>query len=59
MCDTMKDATIKACIAMICISILEVGAMTQGINGTGLSLAIGAIAALGGYVIGRGTDRIR
>ena len=49
----MNDATIKACVAMLCIAILEGIAMSQGINGTGLSLAIGALAGLGGYTLGR------
>ena len=49
----VKDATIKACVAMLCIAILEGIAMSQGINGTGLSLAIGALAGLGGYTLGR------
>jgi len=36
---------------MICITILEVYALSQGINGVLLTTTIAAIAGLGGWVI--------
>jgi tRNA A22 N-methylase len=35
----------------LCITILECFAMSKGLDGTSLSLAIGAIAGLGGYTV--------
>ncbi|GAG00760.1 unnamed protein product [marine sediment metagenome] len=49
----MNDNTIKAGIAMVCVTILEVYALSKGINGTGLSVAIAVLAGLGGYAYGR------
>ncbi|GAH18885.1 unnamed protein product [marine sediment metagenome] len=45
----LKNAEVLAAIWGIII--LEAYALSQGINGTGLSLAIGAIAGLGGFKI--------
>jgi hypothetical protein len=39
----------KAILAIICITALEIVALTQGINGAYLSISVGAIAGLGGY----------
>lgn len=48
----MRDSTFKACIAMLSIVLLEVYALSQGINGVVLTAVIGALAGLGGYTIG-------
>lgn len=40
-------------IAIICITILEVVAISYGINGTALAGAIAAIAGLGGYQVAK------
>jgi len=48
---TMIEHTIKVVTAIICITALEAIALSQGINGLLLTLAIGAIAGLGGYEI--------
>ena len=48
----MNDNTIKAAVAMVCVTALELYALSQGINGTGLSVAIGVLAGLGGYAYG-------
>jgi len=40
---------ISAIIAILAITILEIVAITQGINGALLAGAIGIIAGLGGY----------
>jgi len=47
----MIEHTIKVVTAIICITALEAIALSQGINGLLLTLAIGAIAGLGGYEI--------
>ena len=41
----------KVVLSIISIVLLESLALTQGINGTGLSLSIAAIAGLGGYTL--------
>ncbi len=52
----MQDATLKAIVAMACITTMELYALSQGINGVALTAVIGALAGLGGYAIGkRGT----
>ena len=51
----MKDESIKALVAMGCITILEAIALLQGINGTLLSLGLAALAGLGGYALGKRT----
>lgn len=38
-------------VAMLCIAGLEAFAISQGINGAILSLAVAALAGLGGYEI--------
>lgn len=48
----MKN-TIKAVVAMLCITGLELYALSEGINGTGLSAVVAALAALGGYAIAK------
>lgn len=49
----MKDETIKALVAMGCITVLEAVALLQGINGALLSLGLAALAGLGGYALGK------
>jgi len=39
----------KTLVAIIAIALLEGLALWQGINGTGLSIAVAAIAGLGGF----------
>lgn len=45
----------KAIVAIVCIAAIEVAAIIKGLNGTGLSVAVGTIAALGGYIIAKKT----
>lgn len=49
----VKDESIKAIVAMGCITALEAVALIQGINGTLLSLGLAALAGLGGYALGK------
>lgn len=49
----MNDETMKALMAMGCISVLEAVALLQGINGTVYSLVIAALAGLGGYALAK------
>ena len=49
----MEDNTIKACVAIVCITALEIYALSQNINGTALAAVVGIIAGLGGYVLGK------
>jgi hypothetical protein len=44
---------VKACVAIVAITILEVVAMLTGHNGTMLRLALVAIAGLGGFALAR------
>ena len=55
----MIENTIKVVVAMICITALEMVAMSQGINGVMLSLTIAALAGLGGYEVKNVKDWIR
>ena len=50
-----SNKAIKAIAAMICITILEVAALFNNIDGIYLSLAVGAIAGLGGYIVAKST----
>ena len=45
----MKYEWIVVGLSIICISVVEIIAIRNGINGVSLTLAIGAIAGLGGY----------
>lgn len=47
---------IKACVAMICVTALEIYALHQGIDGTLLAAAVGVIAGLGGFIVGKKTE---
>jgi len=38
---------------MVCVTVLEVYALSKGINGTVLAAAVAVIAGLGGYVVGK------
>ena len=53
----MKDNTIKACVAMACVTIIEVYAVSQGIDGVGLAAVVAALTGLGGYAIGKKTTK--
>ena len=46
-------------VAMVCIAGLEAFAISQGINGAILSLAVAAIAGLGGYELKVLRDRTK
>ena len=48
--------TIKACVAMVCVTALEIYALYRGIDGTVLAAVIAVIAGLGGYVAGKKTE---
>ena len=49
----MEDKTVKALVAMACITVLEAIAMYLGVNGTLLAGVVAALAGLGGYAIGK------
>ena len=49
----MITSQMVAAVAIGAITALELLALSRGINGKVLSLAIGAIAALGGAITGR------
>lgn len=44
---------LKACVSMVCITALEIYALSQGIDGVALAATVGVIAGLGGYAIGK------
>lgn len=46
-------------VAMICIVILEVVALIQGVNGAVFGIVIAALAGLGGYEIKVLKDKIK
>lgn len=45
----MEDSTIKALVAMGCITILEAIALALGMNGVLLASALAALAGIAGY----------
>lgn len=47
----MEDKWKVACLAIICLTILEIAAMLVGINGYLFGVIVAAIAALAGYKI--------
>jgi hypothetical protein len=47
----MRDADILVLAAMICITMLEAGALVAGIDGQLFSTVIAIIAGLAGYVV--------
>ena len=47
----IKKTSSISIISILCISVVELYALSQGINGLGLSLAVAALAGLGGYEI--------
>ena len=50
-----EDVDIKVA-AILAIAAIECMALYMGMNGTILALAVGAIAGLGGYAIGKTRD---
>jgi len=52
-CKGELNLNITSIIAIICITALEVVAITQGINGALLAGSIAIIAGLGGYAVKR------
>ena len=48
------ESLYKALTAMAGIVALELFALSQGINGVALAAVIGALAGLGGFVLGKG-----
>ena len=55
----MKNEWIVVGLAILCITVVEIIAIRNGINGTALTLAIGAIAGLGGYEAKHIFEKIR
>lgn len=53
----MKPDQVKVCAAIAGIVIIEVAALLTGHDGTILSLAVGAIAGLGGFSLARLTQK--
>ncbi|MFQ6116224.1 MAG: hypothetical protein ACE5NG_19350 [bacterium] len=49
----MEGETLKAIVAMVCMTILELYAIQQNIDGTVLAAAIGGLCGLGGYILGK------
>jgi len=47
---------LKPIAAMVCISVVEVFAIMNGINGALLSIIVASLAGLGGYSLGRKTS---
>lgn len=48
--------TIEAVAGMICITAIELYAISQGIDGSILSVVVGILAGLGGYTLGKKTE---
>jgi len=48
-----KEKIIAVTVAVICITFLEAMALWKGIDGQVFSVAVGAIAALVGYLFGK------
>ena len=53
----VKDKTIITITAIVCITILEGYAIYNKIDGTILSLVVGAIAGLGGFLVRNVTSK--
>lgn len=53
----MDDNTIKALMAMACITVLEAFAMYTGINGVSMAAAMAALAGLGGFALAKLTGK--
>lgn len=49
----LDDTTVKAIVAMGCITVLELSAILAGIDGAYLALVVGALAGLGGYEVAK------
>jgi len=49
----MEDKTTQAIVAMVCITVIELFAIYNKIDGTVLAAVIGTIAGLGGYIVGK------
>ena len=49
----MDGNTIKACVAMVCVTVIEIYAISQNVDGTALAAVIAALTGLGGYVLGK------
>ena len=50
MLDFLKD---KKFVAIICITAIEITALVCGVNGGYFALAVGAVAGIAGYAIGK------
>jgi uncharacterized membrane protein YqhA len=48
-----KEKIISVTVAVVCITFLEAMALWKGIDGQVFSVAVGAIAALVGYLFGK------
>jgi len=49
----LKQGTIKAIVAMVCITAIEMYALYLKIDGAGLGAIAGILGGLGGYVFGK------
>lgn len=49
----MKDEVSVIIVAVICLTLIEVMALYQGLDGALLSLMVGAITTIVGYVYGK------
>jgi len=45
----MKDSTVRAVAAMVCVSVIEIAALYTHTDGTVLAAVVAAIAGLGGW----------
>lgn len=48
----LDNNTIKAVVAMGCITIIEAALIFSGTNGVAATIVIGALAGLGGFTLG-------
>ena len=55
----MKDQTVLGIVAIIAIAVLDGFALSQGINGAYLLLALSAIGGIAGYGVKGAQNRIK
>jgi hypothetical protein len=48
----LESGTFKVCVAIVCLTAIELFALSKGRNGTLLRIVIIAIAGLAGFTIG-------
>lgn len=49
----MKDNTIKSCMAIACLTAIELFALYKGINGAVFGVVVALISGLGGYTLAK------